>query len=423
MAAQPLLQKLLRPLWQRWVLCLLPVAVVTGSLVALFLWLLDRVTQYRWQHEWLLYLLPLAGVVLHYLYVFAGKKADKGNNLIIEEIHKPNSGVPGRMAPLVILATLITHLFGGSAGREGTAVQLGGGIAGFAAKWMRISAADTSALLMCGMAAGFGAVFGTPLAGAVFAVEVLSVGGKWRYGALLPCIISAYVGDAVCTGWGISHTHYSIHFEPSLAQWTDSRLWGVVVLTGLLSGIVARLFTMAMHNIKHLTDHLTHKWLIPLLGGVLVIGLVYVLGTDVYLGLGVTPQHAGGISIINAFLPGGVDTWSWLWKGVFTLITLGSGYKGGEVTPLFFIGACLGNTVAAATGSPTGLLAGLGFIAVFAGAANTPIASILMGIALFGPANIPYYIIVCYVAYYCSGHKGMYTTQLVVRRKGWWLWR
>lgn len=423
MAAQPLLQKLLRPLWRSWVVCLLPVAVVIGSLVALFLWLLDKVTQYRWQHEWLLYLLPLAGVVLHYLYVFAGKKADKGNNLIIEEVHMPNSGVPGRMAPLVLIATLITHLFGGSAGREGTAVQLGGSIAGFAAKWMRISAADTSALLICGMAAGFGAVFGTPLAGAVFAVEVLSVGGKWRYGALLPCIISAYVGDAVCTGWGIGHTHYTIHFEPSLAQWTDSRLWGVVALTGLLSGIVARLFTMAMHSIKHLTNHLTHKWLMPLLGGVLVIGLVYVLGTDVYLGLGVTPQHAGGISIINAFLPGGVATWSWLWKGVFTLITLVSGYKGGEVTPLFFIGACLGNSVAAATGSPTDLLAGLGFIAVFAGAANTPIASILMGIALFGPANLPYYIIACYAAYYCSGHKGMYTTQLVVRRKGWWLRR
>ncbi len=397
----------------RWGIISIPLALITGSLVALFLWLLDVVTQYRWQHMWLLYLLPVAGVGIHFLYRLYGKDAERGNNLIINEIHEPGGGVPLRMAPLVLATTLLTHLFGGSAGREGTAVQIGGSMAGGIGQLFKLVEADTRILLMMGIAAGFGAVFGTPVAGAVFAIEVL-VAGKIKFDAFVPCIIAGYMGDIVCSVWGIHHTHYHISFlvgESSFLHF-DILIAFKVLIAGALFGLCARSFALLSHEVKSMAlKYISVQWLIPVVGGCVIIVLTYLLGTADYLGLGVTSRDVGGISILSAFKAGGVTYWSWLWKLVFTIITLSLGFKGGEVTPLFFIGAALGNTLAIAMGVPVDMFAALGFIAVFAGATNTPVACTLMGIELFGGEYGLYYALACFTAFYCSGRAGIYSAQ------------
>ncbi|MBO9152093.1 voltage-gated chloride channel family protein [Chitinophaga sp. GCM10012297] len=399
-----------------WTLIAVPVALAAGSAVALFLWLLDLVTVFRWQHEWLLYLLPLAGVGIHFLYKAAGKNAEAGNNLIMDEIHQPGGGVPGRMAPLVLVTTLVTHLFGGSAGREGTAVQMGGSMAQLLGRWFGLKPEDIRIILMMGIAAGFGAVFGTPLAGAVFALEVLAI-GRIKYNALLPCLMASLFADIVCSAWGIRHTHYVIQSSAAL----DYLLLLKVILAGVAFGLAGNLFAAATHQVKKLGNRVftTHKWLMPVTGGLLVILLTFVAGTQDYLGLGVTSKDPGGISIVNAFHAQGVNDWSWLWKLVFTAVTLGMGFKGGEVTPLFFVGAALGHTIAVYAGAPVDLFAGLGFIAVFAGATNTPLACTLMSVELFGPDHVLYFAVACFTAYYFSGHSGIYAAQrMAVSKRG-----
>lgn len=189
----------------RWTCLVLPVSITVGSLVALFLWLLDKAINLRFANPWLLFLLPPAGILIYFLYKVSGKNAEGGNNLIMDEIHEPGGGVPFRMAPLVLLTTVITHLFGGSAGREGTAVQIGGSLAQFFAKRLKLSQEDVKTLLMTGIAAGFGAVFGTPITGAIFALEVLAL-GRIRYDAMMPCFIASVLADIVCSAWGIRIT-------------------------------------------------------------------------------------------------------------------------------------------------------------------------------------------------------------------------
>ena len=407
-----------------WTALVIPVAFVTGSLVALFLWLLELATQTRWDHLWLIFLLPLAGILIHWLYRVYGKNSEGGNNLIMDEIHKPGGGIPTRMAPLVLFSTVITHLFGGSAGREGTAVQMGGSISSLFSKWFGLKHRDKRILLMCGMAGGFGAVFGTPVAGAVFALEVLAI-GRIRYDALLPCLAASVLADITCSAYGITHTKYSIAFTRELADQSmglfqlsfNFLLLLKVIIAGILFGMASFIFAETSHGIKNIVNrHIPQKWIIPVIGAALVLGTSYALGTFDYLGLGVTHPD-NGVSIVSAFHAGGVDTWSWFWKLLLTAITLSTGFKGGEVTPLFFIGATLGNTLAMIGGAPVDLFAGLGFIAVFAGATNTPLACTLMGVELFGTENIVYFAVACFTAYYFSGHSGIYGSQRIAVSK------
>ncbi len=400
-----------------WTILIVPVAITTGSLVAFFLWLLDKATAYRWQHLWIIFFLPVAGIIITFLYNKFGKNSAAGNNLIMDEIHKPGGGVPIRMAPLVLSATIITHLFGGSAGREGTAVQMGGSLSYLFSRWYKLKHEDKRILLMSGMAGGFGAVFGTPVAGAVFAMEVLAI-GRIQYDALLPCLMASLIADITCSSFGIHHTQYNILFTENAAHYFpfvsfDIWLLCKVIIAGAFFGLASFLFARLSHSIKYLsTKYISNQYIIILVGSVLVISISYVLGTWDYLGLGVTNPN-NGISIVSAFQPGGATSWSWLWKLLLTAITLSSGFKGGEVTPLFFIGATLGNTLAMISGSPVDLFAGLGFIAVFAGATNTPLACTLMGIELFGSHNVIYYAVACFTAYYFSGHSGIYSSQKV----------
>jgi H+/Cl- antiporter ClcA len=398
----------------RWTLLVLPVALTAGSLVALFLWLLDKVTVMRFDNPWLLFLLPLAGVLIYAIYRYLGKNSEAGNNLIIDEIHEPGAGVPARMGPLVLVTTVLTHLFGGSAGREGTAVQIGGSLAQWYARTFKLSQADTRTLLMTGVAAGFGAVFGTPVTGTIFALEVLAL-GKMQYDALLPCFMASVLADIVCGAWGIHHTAYRISFANTGTTGFlhfDLFLLIKVIVAGAVFGFVGMGFAQLSHGIKRIGNRLIPiKWLVPVAGGIVIIGLTYALGTRDYLGLGVTGETGGSVTIPSCFHPGGAGYLSWFWKLLFTAITLGTGFKGGEVTPLFFIGAALGNTLAILGGAPVDLMAGLGFIAVFAGATKTPLACTLMGVELFGGEHVLYYAVACFTAFYFSGQSGIYAAQ------------
>ena len=397
----------------KWTALVLPVAILSGSASALFLRALDRVTLLRWGHPWLLWLLPIGGAGVGLLYHQFGQKAEGGNNLIMEEIHEPGGGVPTRMAPLVLVGTLITHLFGGSAGREGTAVQMGGSLASAYGRLARFDRENMRVVLMAGVAAGFGSVFGTPLTGAIFAMEVLVI-GRMQYTALIPVLVASIVGDLTCSAWGIQHTVYHISFAVTTGHPAafDGLLMAKVVLAALAFGLTSHLFSAVTHGLQKLFRQLIPSApLRPVLGGALVIAFVALLGTRDYLGIGVTSPDPGAVTILSAFNTDGATTWSWGWKLLLTAITLASGFKGGEVTPLFFIGATLGNTLAHLMDAPVDLFAGLGFIAVFAGATNTPLACTIMGMELFGAQNGVYFAVACFVAYFFSGRSGIYGAQ------------
>ena len=400
-----------------WLLLVTPVAILAGSASALFLWALDRVTTIRWAHPWLLFGLPAAGALIAWLYQRWGATAERGTNLVLDEIHQPGGGVPGRLAPMILVTTLLTHLFGGSAGREGTAVQMGGGLADSFARLFRVPERHRRTVLLAGLAAGFGSVFGTPLAGAVFALEVLVI-GRPRFEALVPCLLAGLIGDLTCSAWGIHHTAYVIAAVSPSERFGFGHVDGLLLAKSLVAGIgfglVALLFGEVTHTLQNqFRQRIARAWLRPVVGGLAVIGLTYLLGTRAFLGLGVTSPNPADVTIVSCFQNGGATDWSWLWKLLFTAITLGSGFKGGEVTPLFFIGAAFGNVAGRLLDAPVDLFAGLGFVAVFAGASNTPLACTLMGIELFGAGHAPYLATACFLAYGFSGHAGIYGAQRV----------
>ena len=383
------------------------VGCLAGSASALFLTLLGHTTVLFQSHMWLLYLLPVSGVLIAWVYQRYGQQAAAGNNLIIEQIHAPQGhGVPLRMMPLVLGATLLTHLGGGSAGREGTAVQMGGSIAGAVARWLRLTPSDTRMMLMAGISAGFGSVFGTPLAGMVFGMEVLTVGGI-RYRALIPCLVAAFVGDWTVQLWHVSHLHYHVLTVPAISP----LLVGQLVLAGLVFAGASVLFSEGMHWVSHITSYYLPQpvWR-AMVGGLVVIVGTWVIGNYDYNGLSLPLLQ-------QAFVPNGVVWWGFLIKIMLTVLTLGFGFKGGEVTPLFVIGAMLGNTLALIFQLPADFMAALGFIAVFAAAANTPLACIVMAVELFGGGPLLGVAITTLVAYASSGHRGIYLAQRVMHAK------
>ena len=389
----------------RWIPIASLAGVFGGSASALLLVSLTLATSVRESHRWLIALLPVAGLAVGCLYRYFGTAVEAGNNLILDEIHAPQRTIPIRMTPLILLGTFLTHLFGGSAGREGTAIQTGASLADQLARPFRLGGRDRRILLMTGISAGFASVFGTPLAGTVFGLEVLAIGSV-GYEALVPCLIAAFVGDLTTRAWHVQHTVYRVTEVPPMA------LRGLVLaaVAGVVFGLVAMAFARVTHAIGAFFKR-TFAWapLRPFAGGVVVAGAVFVSGTTQFIGLGIP-------TIVAAFdqrLP----WYDWLAKFCFTAVTLGAGFKGGEVTPLFFIGATLGNALCHVLALPPSLLAGMGFVAVFAGAANTPIASALMAVELFGAEAGAYAAVACVFSYLFSGHQGIYHAQRVGTRK------
>lgn len=386
----------------KWIVLGSGVGVLAGTASAFFLKSLDYVTGVRMANPWLLFLLPLGGALVSYLYSKYGGSSSKGNNLILEQIQSDSEAVPLRMAPLVLFGTLITHLFGGSAGREGTAVQMGGSLAEWFGRMLRVKPIDRRILLICGISGGFGSIFGTPLAGTVFGLEVLAI-GLISHEALIPAFVASFVGNLTAASfWGISHVHYPIGEIPALTMPVLLK----VMLASILFGLTSTLFSELTHALKRgYTRLFRNPVLKSAVGGVVVIVLVYVLGTRDYLGL--------GLPLIESSFTGEVTPFAFLGKLVFTSLTLGAGFQGGEVTPLFAIGATLGHALAEMLHLYAPFLAGLGFIAVFCGAANTPVACFLMGIELFGGEGAVYFFIACLVSYLFSGHSGIYTSQQI----------
>ena len=303
---------------------------------------------------------------------------------------------------MVFLGTILTHLFGGSAGREGTAVQIGGAIADQFTKVFKCSNLDRKIILIAGISAGFSSVFGTPLAGAIFALEVLII-GRIKFDAIIPSFLAAIFANYFCNIWQISHhTHYNISTVADLTPATV--LWSL--LAGIIFGLVSMLFSKSTHFWSNLFKrHIKYAPLRPVIGGVIIAATVYLMGTTKYIGLGVP-------TIVDAFNID-LNSYDFFIKLLLTSFTLGAGFKGGEVTPLFFIGATLGNVLIWFIPLPMPLLAGMGFVAVFAGATNTPIACTIMGIELFGIESGVFIALACTTSYLFSGHTGIYTAQII----------
>ncbi len=386
----------------RWLVLGASVGTLAGVASAVFLVVLAWATAARTANGWLLWLLPAAGFLLGWLYDRYGGLAILGNNLVIEEVHSNSRPIPLRMAPMVLVGTVLTHLFGGSAGREGTAIQMGSSLADGLSRLLRLSPETRRLMITAGIGGGFGAVFGTPLAGFVFALEVQRV-GRIGYEGVVPAFVAAVFGDLVVRALGVPHAEY-----PLLANvGVDVLLLAKVGLAGIAFGLTSLLFIELTHAIRHLSRMLT-RWL-PLrlvVGGTAVILLTLMLGTTDYLGL--------SLPLIERSLTGaGVVALAFLLKLIFTATTLGTGYLGGEVTPLFVIGATLGYTLGRLLGVDPAFLATIGFVAVFAGAANTPLACTIMAVELFGGGSALYIGLGCFAAYLFSGHRGIYGTQRI----------
>jgi H+/Cl- antiporter ClcA len=358
-------------------------AALIGSVAAFFLWALDAATLQRFAAPWLIYLLPLAGVAMGFYYRYLGKHVSAGNHLILGNFQRGDPEVPFALAPSILIATVVTHLFGGSAGREGTAVQMGAALAAGFGKCFAGNRKAGRLLICCGIAGGFGAVFGTPFAGAVFAMEF--VRNRVVSRKLIPCLLTALAADFICLAWGSHHTPYpAIHFGHSPTGWLVIA-WKLMLLAAVVA-LVCRFFVFGSHfTARKFREWFPHEAVRAGVGGVLVIALFVMVGTTDYLGLGTLAEHGGSLT-----LPGFLSTethapaTTWLWKLVFTVVTLSAGFKGGEVTPLFFIGAALGNSFAWWLGAPVDLFAGVSMIALFAAATRTPVASVIMGMELLG---------------------------------------
>jgi H+/Cl- antiporter ClcA len=400
----------------KWLVIIIMTASIVGSATAWFLLALDFVTIWRTDHIWVVNFLPLIGLGIGYAYHYFGTAVQKGNNLILEthqaeettssssNISTSTKPIPLLMAPLVFISTLLTHVGGGSAGREGTAVQMGGAIADQFTTLFKLSSAERRTILIMGVSAGFAAVFGTPWAAAVFALEIMSF-KKVKFENIIPSFAAAFGAHYICLAWMVKHTAYSIDIIPSITASTIS--W--TMLAGLIFGLAALLFIYTGKIFEGLFAKIKFEPMRPFIGGIIIALFIVVANSTKYIGLGIP-------SIVDAFNePAG--SFDFALKILLTSLTLSAGFKGGEVTPLFFIGAALGNILIWFIPFPMALLAGMGFVAVFAGATHCVIASIIMGIELFGIQAGLYVGLASMVAYFASGMNGIYSAKLKIGAK------
>ena len=387
----------------RWVLVAGPTGVILGIFGGLFGKSITEVTAFRNGHPWMLYLLPAAGLLIVAIYKLDPYKT--GTNKVLEGVQS-DTYVPLRMAPLIVIATVLTHACGGSAGREGAALQLGGSIGGTLGKWMKFDEYDHKLMIMCGMSAGFSALFGTPLAAAIFSMEVVSV-GIMHYSALLPCVIASLTAHGVAAVCGITPEIFPISSIPAFAPKTAL----IIGVFAVLCAVVSILFCTILHNAERLYKRFfKNPYLRVIIGGCIVIALTLLVGDQTYNGT--------GMSTIASCMEGKpVFPLAFLLKMLFTGATLGAGYKGGEIVPTLFIGATFGTFFATVTGCSIPLCAAVGMGAVFCGVTNSPITSLLICFELFGFEGMPYFLIAIALSYMLSGYYGLYKSQKFIYSK------
>lgn len=377
---------------------------IIGVIGALFHHLLTEATIYRQNNPWLIFLLPVAGIVIVFLYKLSGDTASKGTNLVISAIHS-NEKVPVRIAPLIIISTFLTHMFGGSAGREGAALQVGGSIGDFFADIFKADEKDTRILIMCGMSSCFSALFGTPIAAAVFSMEVISV-GIMHYSALVPCVVAALIANEISSFMQIEGTHFDVGEIPALSLINGSKM----LILAVAFACASILLCLVLHKTSQLYQKfIKNHYLRIIVAGLLIIALRYICGTTDYLG-------AGTDVIARSF----VTSCAWyvfILKIVFTAITLGGGFKGGEIVPAMFVGATLGSLLAPIFGLPIALCAACGMVSVFCGATNCPLTSIIISVEMFGGSSLVFCALCISVSYLLSGYFSLYSTQKFVYSK------
>ena len=388
----------------KWVLLAAIIGIVVGLVGTAFYFCFDWVTHLRTENPWLIFLLPAAGLLIVAAYRLQKGEQELSTNLVLSAVHSGDN-IPLRMAPLIFASTLVTHLFGGSAGREGAALQLGGSIANGFAKLFKIKENQQNIIIMCGMSAAFSAVFGTPLAAAVFAMEVVSV-GIMQYSALLPCVIAALCAHLIAVHFGATAETFTVIDVPEFALIPA----GQVVLLAILCGVASIVFCVMLHKSGHYFQvWFKNPYIRVLVGGGAVLVLTLLVGNQNYNG--------AGMNIIAECFNGNVPTFAFLLKMIFTALTLAVGFKGGEIVPSFFIGASLGCLFGTMAGLSPSLCAAIGMGAVFCGVTNSPITSLLICFELFGLEGMPYYLLAIAISYVVSGYYGLYQSQKIIYSK------
>ncbi len=376
--------------------------VAVGILGGLFGRSITVVSGFRSSHPWMLYLLPASGLAIVAMYRMDPYKT--GTNRVLEGIQS-NAYIPLRMAPLIVISTVLTHAFGGSAGREGAALQLGGSIGGTFGKWMKFDEYDHKIMIMCGMSAGFSALFGTPLTATVFAMEVISV-GMMQYAALVPCSVAALAAKQTAELVGIRGEHFPFPAVTEL-DWKSAAL---TILLAFCCAAVSILFCEALHVTEHLYKKwIPNKWVRIVSGAFLIILLTKLLGTDDYLG--------AGMDVIELAVKGEAIAAAFFLKTVFTAVTLGCGFRGGEIVPTLFVGATFGCLFGQITGLSPSLAAACGMTSVFCGVTNCPISSLLLSFELFGFECMPFFLLSVAISYLESGYYGLYHSQRILYSK------
>lgn len=387
----------------RWVIISVVVGFTAGSVGVVFHYVLEWCTETRTAYPFLLWLLPIGGLLIAWLYKTYGG-GDRGTNMVLAAI-RSDEGISAMTAPLIFIGTALTHLFGGSAGREGAALQLGGSLACQIGKLFKLDERDSRVIIMCGTSAAFAALFGTPVTAAVFALEVVSVGVMY-YSAIVPCTISAILGALLARMLGVMPTAFTVTGIPSLGGLSALSVCAV----GLAGALVSIIFCHSMHGVRRLFQRLFKNIYIRVaVGGTIIIGLTYLCGTRDYNG--------AGMDVVARAIAGTAFPLAFLLKMLFTSITLGSGYRGGEVVPVLFTGATFGCAFGPLVGLNPTFGSALGLVTVFCGVTNCPITSLILSIELFGIEGLPLFALGAAVAYMLSGYSGLYGEQKIVYSK------
>lgn len=378
--------------------------IVVGLIGTLFVKGLGLANGFREDYPQLILALPIAGIAIVFLYKICNYENDKGTNLVISTLHA-ESQIPFRMAPLIFVSTILTHLFGGSAGREGAALQLGGSMGNQLGRWFRLDEDDTRLMVMCGMSAAFSSIFGTPLAAVIFVMEIGSV-GMMNYAAFVPCMFASLVASGLATTLGI---HPETFVITEMIDFTViPALW--MILLGILCALISMTFCQVLHISTHLQKkYLKNPYLRIAVAGFVIIGLTIVLRTSAYSG--------AGMNLIEEAFAGEAPKMAFFWKILFTAITLGAGFKGGEIVPSFCIGATFGCLFGSLVGLPPALCAAVAMVSVFSGVTNCPISSLIIGFELFGFGSMKFLLIGVAISYMLSGYGGLYSEQTIMYSK------